>query len=54
MERLSIVGLIYKAHTPKKWHAKLFEYARSIGIEIFSSPFDEDSVDFLESQIVQI
>ena len=38
-----------KAHTPKKWHAKLFEYARSIGIEIFSSPFDEDSVDFLES-----
>ncbi len=37
------------AHTPRKWHTKLFEYAKSIGIEIFSSPFDEDSVDFLES-----
>ena len=28
---------------------ELFEYAKSIGIEIFSTPFDIEAVDFLES-----
>ena len=37
-----------KAHTPLDWHAKLFRYAKSIGIKIFSTPFDETAVDFLE------
>ena len=37
------------AHTPWAWHKKLFNYANKIGIEIFSSPFDESAVDFLES-----
>lgn len=34
--------------TPWEWHKELFDYARSIGIDIFSTPFDKTAVDFLE------
>ncbi len=37
------------AKTPYKWHKKLFQYAKKLNIKIFSTPFDEDAVDFLES-----
>ena len=37
-----------KAKTPLSWHKELFTYARKLKIQIFSTPFDEDSVDFLE------
>ena len=40
--------LYNKAQTPYKWHKKLFDYAKKINIKIFSTPFDEDAVDFLE------
>jgi len=40
--------LYNKASTPLKWHPKLFKVAKKIGITIFSTPFDEASVDFLE------
>ena len=34
---------------PYEWHDELFSYARSLGLVCFSSPFDEDAVDLLES-----
>lgn len=41
--------LYREAHTPWEWHAPLFAEARSLGLGIFASVFDETSVDFLES-----
>ena len=40
--------LYNEAHTPLKWHKKLFDYSKSIGMKIFSTPFDNTAVDFLE------
>jgi len=40
--------LYQEAYTPWEWHKELFDYARSIDIDIFSSPFDKTAVDFLE------
>jgi pseudaminic acid synthase len=43
-----LYDLYKEAHTPLEWHQTLFEHARKIGITCFSTPFDEDTVDFLE------
>lgn len=40
--------LYSEASTPWEWHEKIFKYAKSLGLICFSSPFDENAVDFLE------
>lgn len=42
-------ALYAKAATPYEWHKPLFEHANRLGMLAFSSPFDEDAVDFLET-----
>lgn len=45
----TLFSLYEKAYTPWEWHRGLFQEARSIGLDIFSSPFDATAVDLLES-----
>jgi N-acetylneuraminate synthase len=43
-----LYDLYNEAQTPYEWHRPLFDYAKEIGITIFSTPFDETAVDLLE------
>lgn len=43
-----LYDLYSESALPLEWHQELFDYARSIDIDIFSSPFDKNAVDFLE------
>ncbi|MEY8214933.1 MAG: N-acetylneuraminate synthase family protein, partial [Colwellia sp.] len=45
----SLYELYEWAHTPWKWHEKIFQHAKDLGLTAFSSPFDDTAVDFLES-----
>lgn len=45
----NLYELYEEAHTPWEWHKEIFDYANSLGMEAFSSPFDETAVDFLET-----
>ena len=44
----TLYELYEEAHMPWEWHKPLFDYAKAIGITIFSSPFDTTAVDLLE------
>ena len=44
----NLYELYKEAQTPYKWHKPLFDYAKEIGITIFSTPFDASAVDLLE------
>jgi pseudaminic acid synthase len=45
----NLFELYKEAYTPWEWHPILFEHARKRNLIIFSTPFDESAVDFLES-----
>lgn len=45
----SLYELYQEAYTPWKWHEAIFKRARELGLVVFSTPFDETAVDFLES-----
>lgn len=45
----NLYELYNEAHTPWEWHKQIFDYAESKGLLSFSSPFDNTSVDFLQS-----
>lgn len=44
-----LYDLYEEAHTPWEWHAPIMQRAKELGLICFSTPFDESSVDFLET-----
>ncbi len=44
----SMWDLYQAAQTPWEWHEIIYRKAKLHGLEVFSSPFDETAVDFLE------
>ncbi|MCS7083638.1 MAG: pseudaminic acid synthase [Aquificaceae bacterium] len=49
-----LYDLYKRAYTPPEWHEKLFEHAKNLGLECFSTPFDEKAVEMLESLDVKL
>jgi pseudaminic acid synthase len=45
---ISLYKLYQQAYTPWEWHKAIFDEARRVGIDCFSTPFDKSAVDFLE------
>jgi N-acetylneuraminate synthase len=44
----NLYNLYALASTPWEWHSEIFQYAQSLGLAAFSSPFDLTAIDFLE------
>lgn len=45
---MNLHQLYQQAYTPWEWHAAIFAEAKRVGLDCFSTPFDETAVDFLE------
>lgn len=51
-EKFNYLYDLYKnSYTPWEWYEDLYDHAEKIGIVLFSTPFDETSVDFIESKL---
>lgn len=44
----TLYDLYTEAFLPWEWHHELFQYADSVGVTLFSTPFDKTAVDLLE------
>ncbi|UNK38229.1 pseudaminic acid synthase [Shinella sp. H4-D48] len=44
-----LYDLYDEAHTPWEWHKPIMDHAKALGMDCFSSAFDDTSVDFLET-----
>jgi len=53
-EGRNLYDLYGEAYTPWEWQPKLKEVANELGLELFSTPFDLTSVDFLETMNVAV
>ena len=47
----TLYDLYKEAYTPWEWHAELKAVAECCGLELFSTPFDDTAVEFLEELI---
>jgi len=45
---VTLYQLYQQAYTPWEWHRDIFNEAKRVGIDCFSTPFDKSAVDFLE------
>jgi pseudaminic acid synthase len=45
----SLYKLYGEAYMPWEWHKPIFDRAKELGIIVFSTPFDDTSIDFLET-----
>ena len=51
-EGRNLHDLYKEAYTPWDWHPRLAEVAAELGVDLFSTPFDDTAVDFLEEHNV--
>jgi N-acetylneuraminate synthase len=50
----NLFDLYQEAYTPWDWQPKLKQEAEKVGIDFFSTPFDQSAVDFLEEMDVPV